>query len=852
MAVSPFRSALEALIAPLDFAARDDFAHVERLPDLEQAVRRACERGKALAIPSDLKRELSRIEAAFSRPLAGKARVAAIRETRSRIDAWRGPGLCDEMLARSLSAISGVGPKRAASLARAGLGRVGDLLFRLPIRYDDRRALAQVGDLAVGERATFVARVMSVSSGGRFRRILEVVVGDDTGSVKLKWFRGGKALRSGLEEGAWLLVSGEVKRFRFSKELTHPEIELLDSPPDGEGTAMAAHEGVAALRSVVPDYSTPEGMNPRTLRRLIRNAVAEYADLLEGHLPEALVRESALPEAAEAMRLVHAPDLKAEIEPYRAFASPASEDTRQAYAAGRLSAAGEDTPCRLSPAHTRLVLEELFLLELGLALRHRVQTLLPGLPVDLGSERLRAAPASLPFRLTGAQARVWGEIRSDLARPHPMNRLLQGDVGSGKTAVALLAAVAVAGAGRQTALMAPTELLAEQHLRTFATLASRAPEVLGLRTALLTSSVPRAQADATRAALAAGEIELVVGTHALLREGMEFRDLALTIVDEQHRFGVLQRAALGRRSPAGEDARRGNAACRLLAGSGAAASAYPHVLLMTATPIPRTLALTTYGDLDLSVIDELPPGRRPVKTLACSADEGRRIASILRETAQRGEQVYVVYPLVEESEKLDLRSAMESAERIAAAFPEWSVDLVHGRLDAAERNDAMARFAAGDTRILVSTTVIEVGVDIPGATLMIVEHAERFGLAQLHQLRGRVGRGEAPGTCILVVRGGGRDAEARVAAMLESSDGFEIADADLRIRGPGEFLGTRQSGAVLDLRLADLSRDAQLISVAREAALERMREDPGLARDPLLLRAVMARWGERLALADVG
>jgi ATP-dependent DNA helicase RecG len=438
----------------------------------------------------------------------------------------------------------------------------------------------------------------------------------------------------------------------------------------------------------------------------------------------------------------------------------------------------------------------------------------------------------LPFRLTGAQERAWQEIRADLARPHPMNRLLQGDVGSGKTAVALLAAVAVAAAGRQTALMAPTELLAEQHLKTLARLASEAPEVLGLRTQLLSSSVPRSEAEAIREALAAGEVDLVVGTHALLREGMQFRDLALTIIDEQHRFGVLQRAVLGRRDRSGE--------------------AYPHMLLMTATPIPRTLALTAYGDLDLSVIDELPPGRRPVETLAFGEGEGRRIAAILRETAERGEQVYVVYPLVEESEKVDLRSAMESAERIAAAFPDWSVDIVHGRLDADQRRAAMERFAAGQTRILVSTTVIEVGVDVANATLMIVEHAERFGLAQLHQLRGRVGRGERPGTCILVVRGRGRDAEARVAAMLESSDGFVIADADLRIRGPGEFLGTRQSGAVLDLRLADLVRDAHLISLARDAAMGRIREDPGLARSAVLRRAVVARWGEQLALADVG
>jgi ATP-dependent DNA helicase RecG len=379
--------------------------------------------------------------------------------------------------------------------------------------------------------------------------------------------------------------------------------------------------------------------------------------------------------------------------------------------------------------------------------------------------------------------------------------------------------------------MAPTELLAEQHARTLAHLAHTAGDGPILRTALLTSSLPRAQADATRRAIAAGEIDLAIGTHALVQESVRFHSLALVVIDEQHRFGVRQRAALAEKTPTGTS---------------------PHTLVMTATPIPRTLALTLHGDLDLSVIDELPPGRSPTRTLLLRAGEGRRVSEILRETASRGEQVYVVYPLVEESAHVDLRSASEFVERIRRAFPDFAVDLVHGQMDADARGDAMGRFARGETRVLVSTTVIEVGVDVPNATLMIIEHAERFGLAQLHQLRGRVGRGDREGTCICVARAVTEDSEARLQALLATTDGFEIAEADLKIRGPGEFLGTRQSGRLPDFRIADLTRDVRYIAVARAAALATVRRDPQLGASPDLALAVRARWGDRLSLVGVG
>ncbi len=668
------------------------------------------------------------------------------------------------------------------------------------MRYDDRRSLQSVGNLEVGTHATFVARVLGCAFSvrhGRFRgRVFEALVGDDTGTVTLKWFRSGDSLSKQVRKDALLLITGDVKRYRFDKELAHPEISVLT---DASSDTAASGE----VRSVAPEYTTPEGLHPRGLRRAIASAVERYSDLVPSHLPADLVAKLGLPEPGEALRELHQPALDVDVAELAAGATP---------------------------ARVRLVLEELYLLELGLALRRAQRSAESGTPIACG-QRSAAAAQALPFTLTGAQKRALGEILADLSRAHPMNRLLEGDVGCGKTVVAYLAATAVAESGYQSALMAPTELLAEQHEATLCALASAAGDAGGLRIARLTASVPSEEAARIRDALAAGEIDLVVGTHALIQESVNFRALAFAVVDEQHRFGVAQRAALAAK------AAHGNA---------------PHTLVMTATPIPRTLALTLYGDLDLSVIDEMPPGRATTKTVLLRAGEGQRVAELLREATARGEQVYVVYPLVAESEKIDLRAAVESTEKIRAAFPKLTVDLVHGQLDAAVRNAAMVRFASGETQLLVSTTVIEVGVDVPNATLMIVEHAERFGLAQLHQLRGRVGRGCASGTCVLVARGSSEDSEARLRALLDTTDGFAIAEADLAIRGPGEFLGTRQHGHLPDLRIADLTRDVRQIAIAREAALQTVRRDPRLRSSPELARAVQSRWGDRLSLVGVG
>ncbi len=818
---SAFRTATARLLEALR-AVEPDVDRAEGKAEPEDGasepvarVARACAVFETIAIPPDLKKVAGDIAGRLARASSTRRQRVA-RELGAGVAGWLADDFAAELLRRPLSVLTGVGSKRAQTFADRGLRCIEDLLFHLPGSYDDRRALSQVGDLEVGRRATFIGTIRSVDRRtsrvkGRNRRMLEAVVGDESGSVNLKWFRALASLDNELERGGTYLVTGDVKRYRFSLEIVHPELTRLhDDEEDQRGGEAGRHAEVAdtresdALRSVEPVYPALEGVPPRTLRKLIRSALLDYSDLVEGHLPRDVIAGGALPEVGPALRLVHAPDLHAELADYDAFRSP---------------------------AHERLVLEELYLLQLGLVLRRAARGRTRGVALDLEGDRVRAAPESLPFRLTEAQRRVWREIGGDLARPHPMNRLLQGDVGSGKTAIALLAAVAAAASGRQTALMAPTELLAEQHARSLERLVAQTPRVLGLRIGLLTSSLPRKTADERLATLAAGGLDLLVGTHALIQERVVFRDLALAIVDEQHRFGVLQRAALS-----------------VSRSDGAA----PHVLVMTATPIPRTLALTGYGDLDLSVIDELPPGRSPTRTQLMRSGDGPRIMDAIRETTGRGEQVYVVYPIVEESEKLDLRSAMDSAERIAHAFPDLRVELVHGRLDPETRRRIMDRFGRGDIDILVATTVIEVGVDVANASLMIVEHAERFGLAQLHQLRGRVGRGSAAGTCLLVSRGGGRDAKARLDAMLRTNDGFEIADADLAIRGPGEFLGTRQSGELADLRLADLVRDAALLEVAREAAIATLERDPGLQSHPSLLRAVEGRWGERLKLIEVG
>jgi ATP-dependent DNA helicase RecG len=478
-------------------------------------------------------------------------------------------------------------------------------------------------------------------------------------------------------------------------------------------------------------------------------------------------------------------------------------------------------------AHRRLAYEDFLLLQLGLAILRSRTTRTRGIAMNPPGRLVSGLRGGLPWALTGAQERVWDEIRRDMAAPHPMHRLLQGDVGSGKTIVAAMGVLTAIEAGYQAAVMAPTEILAEQHLMTF----QRLLEPLGVPVTLLTSALKGRERTARRAAVAAGEVACVVGTHALVQERVEFKRLGFVVVDEQHRFGVAQRARLK------------------------AKGEHPDVLVMTATPIPRTLALTLYGDLDVSVLDELPPGRKPIVTVARNESRRPQIYDFLREQVAGGRQIYVVYPLIEESELIDLKAATDMALQMQKeVFPDLVVGLLHGRLSFDEKDAIMRRFKAGEIHVLVSTTVIEVGIDVPNASVMLIEHAERFGLSQLHQLRGRVGRGPWKSYCILLAAGRlGEDAERRVRAMVETNDGFRLAEVDLELRGPGEFFGTRQSG-LPEFRVADLLRDAAILEEARRDALAIIAADPDLRalEHRGLRQALLERWRGKLALASVG
>jgi len=780
LTMSRWRDAVAAIRGPLEFARRGPGA-AERVRDLAGTLRGALERAAELWIPPELQK---RLRDAAARLESG-ADAETLEQVAKLLAGVLAPDFPARWLSEAVSRVPGVGPKTAQALARKEISSVEDLLFFLPRAYEDRREITPIERLEVGRSASFAGTVtrsgiVPLRNG---RRFFQAVVSDGTGAVQLKWFRGIQTFQDRLAPGTHVLVAGEVRRYRFARELHHPEVEVL-----AEATEPAE------LPRIVPTYSAVEGLPPRSARRIVENAVRAAADLVDGWLPEPTVAELALAEIGDALREVHLPSVGLD---------PAS--LRE----------------RATPYHLRLVAEELFLLQLGLELRRRDLRKRVTEPLVLSDAAEAKARESLPFVLTGDQQRVWKEIRADLARRAPMNRLLVGDVGTGKTVLAVLAAAAARAVGRTAALLAPTEILAEQHFESLRRLALP----LGVRGALLTGATPpRERAELARW-LERGEVSLVVGTHALFSESVELPRLGLVVIDEQHRFGVAQRRALARK---GEN---------------------PHLLAMSATPIPRSLALTVFGDLDHSVLRERPPGRAPVETRIVSPTAGRAVMSQLHETLRRGEQVFVVYPLVEESEKADLKDATRGFERLRKALPGVTAALVHGRMERAERARAMADFAAGRVRVLVATTVIEVGVDVPNATLLIVQHAERFGLAQLHQLRGRVGRGGRPGRALFIADPTTPESVERLGMLERSDSGFEIAEADLRIRGAGEWLGTRQAGHLPELRLADLWRHGEVLSAARTAASQLLARDPGLTGQPGLLDAVTRRWGGRLELA---
>ncbi|MEW6570077.1 MAG: ATP-dependent DNA helicase RecG [Nitrospirota bacterium] len=686
-----------------------------------------------------------------------------------------------------LQYIKGVGPKRVKLFQRLGLKNAKDALYHLPYRYEDRSNIKKISDLEYRRTETVSGKIVSanvINLPGRTFKIFELLINDGSGVLKGKWFNQ-PYLKRNFTMGDKVLLYGTVKRNPYwgkGFELDNPEFEIMNDDD------RSIH-----MNRIVPVYRVTSGLTVRQLRSIMFTIVNTCLTGLRDPMPEEILRRHSLPGLSESLHFIHFPE------------PPASVDILNR---------------GLSDFHKRLSFDELFMFELGLALLKRGCMLEKGNAFEPEGKIFERFVGTLPFTLTGAQKRVLGEIINDMKKPHPMNRLLQGDVGCGKTIIALMAMLVAAECGYQSALMAPTEILAEQHYLNI----RRLIENLGLTICLLTGG----KKDRSLEMIVSGEIDIVVGTHALIQEGVAFNNLGLVVIDEQHRFGVAQRALLRKKAQ------------------------NPHVLVMTATPIPRTLSLTLYGDLDYSIIDELPPKRRPVKTLLFRSTQKDRIYSLMEQEIKKGRQVYVVYPLIEESENTDLRSAIAGKEAFEKIFPLFRVCLLHGRMKAQEREEIMTAFKQGEIDILVSTTVIEVGVDVQNATVMLIIHAERFGLSQLHQLRGRIGRGHHESYCILVAyEPVGKEARRRLDIMTKSADGFRIAEEDLNIRGPGEFFGTRQSG-MPDLRIANIVRDARLLNKARQEAFSLIEDDPELKGLPLLKKSVENFWKEKSELFKTG
>ena len=706
--------------------------------------------------------------------------------------------MTQDLISTPLQFIKGVGPKRAADLARAGMQTVEDLLLRFPLRYEDRAAPCEIRHLKPGMTATVTADV--VSSGVRQTRrpgfrLFEAILRDATGGITKAVFPNQAFLKDVFTPGQRVVLFGALEyRPSGGLQFTNPEYELIRAEGETDGDDASVHTG-----RIVPIYEKAGTMSPRMQRVLVHRMLQELPADVADPLPGSIRERRGLPSRADAIRAVH-------------FPPPATSPETSIAALNGFQ----------TPAHQRLIFEEFFLFQAGLVLRKRRHAEDKKPRPVLVDDRIReSARKVLPFKLTDGQKTALREIVDDMRRAEPMNRLLQGDVGSGKTIVALLAALVAMENGFQVAFMAPTEILADQHYLTIRRLLDQSR----FRIVSLTGGLTPAKRRAVHAEVASGAAQLVIGTHALAEADLAFHDLGLVIIDEQHRFGVMQRASLR------------------------AKGQHPDVLVMTATPIPRTLALTTYGDLDVSVIRELPPGRQPITTVSKSESKRDDIYRQVRKELDARRQAYVIYPLVEESEKVDLRAATEMADHLQHdIFPEYRLALLHGRLKQDEKERVMAAFARGDIDLLVSTTVVEVGVDVPNATLMLVEHAERFGLSQLHQLRGRVGRGEHPSTCVLLYQFPlSADAKARLRALVETTDGFVIAERDLEIRGPGDFFGTRQSG-IPTLRVGDLLRDHGLMEEARREASAWLNA-PEASR--ALAAYVSANWATRFGLVGV-
>lgn len=820
-----FLRILELLERPLRFASRNDFLNIDKVKDIGQLADSLTLKALSLDLSPNQITAIKSIRESFAGydKLSFNDKKSLIENLLNVIANLKDDKFTSQPIISSTDQISkasdkkglsqipiqyvkGVGPRVAAALARRGIKSVEDALYYFPRRYEDRRHIKKISELEPYAHETVMGKVILVGKiRTRTREIFQVVLSDGTGTITLVWFQFNESyLRSVYKKESTVILSGQitVDRYSDSPQIIHPKPEDVEVMDGVEGL----DKDFLNFNRIVPIYPLTEGIRQRRIRSVIKRVLDDYCNFVVDSIPQEVKQRKHIIGLNEALSRVHFPiDSDRVVDLF---------DENSVY---------ESAP------HRTLSFYEFFLMELGLALKKRDISKMPGIAFHPTGELTESLLRALPFSLTSAQKRVISEIEKDMRLEHPMNRLLQGDVGSGKTIVALISMLKAVESGYQAAIMAPTEILAEQHLRSILQYTT----YLGLRVVLLKSGLTKKERDVCYEAIKSGEAQIIIGTHSIIEERVEFKNLGFIVIDEQHKFGVMQRAELKNKGK------------------------NPDILLMTATPIPRTLAMTVYGDLDVSILDEMPPGRKAIKTLVFYEEKGarKRAYDIVREEIKKGRQAYVVYPLIEESmspDFKDLKYATQMADELQKEiFPEFRVGLLHGRMKTEEKDEVMRRFISQDIDILVSTTVIEVGVDVPNATVMVVENAERFGLSQLHQLRGRIGRGEYESICILM-SGFKRteDAQRRLSVLEKTSDGFRIAEADLMIRGPGDFLGTKQSG-LPEFRFADLVRDARILAEAREEAFRIVKEDRALSNHPSLFDEVLKRWGGRLELAGV-
>ncbi len=736
---------------------------------------------KATGLLDELKTAVKLIQATVAQPDEQSVqRTADLKETLAK-------------LALPVQYLKGVGPKMAQRFGAKKIDNVEDLLLFLPRTYEDRREVKKINRLETGKNQTVLGKVILTEYKyyGK-RRILEITISDNTANLTAKWFKGQTSYLLGFfKKGTNVIFTGLVTPNYSGHAMIHPDYEILDDNDE---------ENLLNFKRIVPVYSETEGLHQKYMRKVMHLALTNYARYLISPIPQDFCRKRNLIDLQTAIRAVHFP--------------PSNENP-------------EDYNLQRSAAHHRLIYDEFFFFQLGMAIKKSGRILEKGIRFTTSTNLLEKFFSRLPFSLTSAQSRVTNEILADMAKDTAMNRLLQGDVGSGKTVVSMAAMIIACENNYQAAMMAPTEILAKQHYRNIKEWAVN----LGLNVVLLTGSRNTADRKEALEQINSGSANIIIGTHALISENVDFHRLGLVVIDEQHRFGVMQRATLRNK---GIDA---------------------DVLVMTATPIPRTLAMTVYGDLDVSVIDEMPPGKIPVSTTVLGENKRDKVYSIIAKELACGHQAFIVYPLVEQSENLDLKDATNMAAHLQKdIFPDYKVGLIHGKMKDKEKDTVMQAFQENEINILVATTVIEVGIDIPQASLMIIEHAERFGLSQLHQLRGRVGRRDIPSRCILLADYARSEvARKRLKVMEKTTDGFVLAEEDLAIRGPGDFLGTRQSG-LPDFRIASIIRDARILNDAKEDAFALAARDPFLEKpEHLILRETLLwKWQGKLDLARTG